>query len=234
MKNLVLYEFAARESELRLSPHCWKARLALAHKGLEATCLPWRLTEKDRIAFSGQGLVPVLVDGDKTISDSWRIALHLEEKYADGPSLFGGDAALSICRFVNSWADITLGMSIIRVILLDIHNCLHPTDQAYFRTSREARFGMSLEAVVDDQPARLVEVRKVIQPLRHLLKEQDYISGSTPSYADYCVFGIFMWARCSSAVELLESNDPVYAWRERLLDAFGGLARSAPTCVSPQ
>jgi hypothetical protein len=27
---------------------------------------------------------------------------------------------------------------------------------------------------------------------------------------------------------LLAEDDPVYAWRERLLDAFGGLARSAP------
>jgi len=232
IQDLVLYEFAGKDPGLRFSPHCWKARLALAHKGLEAERLPWRLMEKDGIAFSGQGLVPVLVDQGKAISDSWRIALHLEESYADRPSLFGSTAALPICHFINNWADITLGMAVIRVILLDIYNCLHPADQAYFRTSREARFGMPLEAVVADQPARLAEVRKALQPLRHLLKEQDYISGSSPSYVDYCVFGIFMWARCASAVDLLEPQDPVYAWRERLLDAFDGLARSAPTYLS--
>jgi hypothetical protein len=40
---------------------------------------------------------------------------------------------------------------------------------------------------------------------------------------------MFMWARCTSPLELLAADDPVHAWRERLLDAFGGMARAAPT-----
>jgi glutathione S-transferase len=51
--------------------------MALAHKGLEADRVPWRFVDKDKIAFSGQSLVPVLVHGDESISDSWRIALYL-------------------------------------------------------------------------------------------------------------------------------------------------------------
>jgi hypothetical protein len=27
---------------------------------------------------------------------------------------------------------------------------------------------------------------------------------------------------------LLASDDPIFSWRERMLDAFGGLARKAP------
>jgi hypothetical protein len=27
---------------------------------------------------------------------------------------------------------------------------------------------------------------------------------------------------------LLEADDPIYAWRERLLDAFDGMARKSP------
>jgi hypothetical protein len=38
---------------------------------------------------------------------------------------------------------------------------------------------------------------------------------------------MFMWARCC-AVELLEVDDVVTAWRGKLLNEFGGLARSAP------
>ena len=48
------------------------------------------------------------------------------------------------------------------------------------------------------------------------------------AYADYAVFGFFMWARCTSTLELLAADDPVAGWRERLLDAHGGLARQAP------
>lgn len=112
---------------------------------------------------------------------------------------------------------------------MDIFNCLYDGDRSYFRASREQRFGMTLEEVVTDPPARLAELRRAFHPIRVLLKNQAYLAGEAPAYADYCVFGFFMWARCVSAVELLEADDPIVGWRDRLLDAFGGLARSAPT-----
>jgi hypothetical protein len=42
------------------------------------------------------------------------------------------------------------------------------------------------------------------------------------------VFGPFQWARCISPFTLLEKDDPVRLWRDRLLDRFGGLARKSP------
>jgi glutathione S-transferase len=42
------------------------------------------------------------------------------------------------------------------------------------------------------------------------------------------VFGGFQWARAVSPFRLLEADDPIYAWREKLLDAFDGLARKSP------
>ena len=45
---------------------------------------------------------------------------------------------------------------------------------------------------------------------------------------DYIVFGGFQWARVVSPFKLLGEDDPVYAWRERLLDAFDGMARKSP------
>jgi glutathione S-transferase len=38
---MVLYELSAK-GDLRFSPFCWKARMALAHKGLEPEHVPWR------------------------------------------------------------------------------------------------------------------------------------------------------------------------------------------------
>ncbi|ENT6113732.1 hypothetical protein [Pseudomonas aeruginosa] len=43
----------------------------------------------------------------------------------------------------------------------------------------------------------------------------------------------FMWARCIHPEDLLAANEPLYAWRERLLDAFDGLARTAPLATFP-
>src|ERR1700748_1773595 len=144
--GLILYELAGADPSLRFSPHCWKIRMALKHKQLTAEGIPWRFTEKQLIAFSGQSTVPVLVDGDRSIGVSWRIAVYLEERYPNTPSLFGNqDVQLS--RFINSWADTTLLPAIARIIIVDIHRCADPIDKEYFRASREKRFGESLETV---------------------------------------------------------------------------------------
>jgi glutathione S-transferase len=227
--SLILYELAGADPNLRFSPHCWKTRMALAHKGLEAERRPWRFTEKEDIAFSGQGLVPVLVEDDEAVSDSWRIAEHLERRYPDAPSLFGDESGQAVSRFINSWADSVLVPAISRVILLDIHGVIHEKDRDYFRSSREQRYGMRLEDVVSDRAARLADLGRALAPLRTTLRQQSFIAGERPLYADYCAFGPFMWARCASTTELLAADDPVFTWRERLLDAFEGLARSAPT-----
>ena len=87
--TMKLFDLAGAESDRRFSPYCWRTKLALAHKGLIVETIPWRFTDTDAIAMSGQGRVPVLLDGDKVVSDSWAIANYLEDSYQDRPSLFG-------------------------------------------------------------------------------------------------------------------------------------------------
>ena len=104
--GLQLYDLAGAEPERRFSPYCWRTKLALMHKGLPFDTIPWRFTDKDVIAFSGQGRVPVLVDGDRVVFDSWTIANYLEDAYPDRPSLFGGDGrprGYSICQCLGGW-----------------------------------------------------------------------------------------------------------------------------------
>jgi len=72
----VLFELAGAEPR-RFSPFCWRARFALAHKGLEAKLEPVRFCDKGKLAASGQTLVPVLVDGARIVHDSFAIACYL-------------------------------------------------------------------------------------------------------------------------------------------------------------
>jgi len=225
--SLQLYDLAGAEPERRFSPYCWRTKLALAHKGLAVETIPWRFTDKDVIAFSGQGRVPVLVDGDRVVSDSWAIATYLEETYVDRPSLFGGSAGKALARFVNSWADNVVAPGIARLVLMDIYAHLHEKDRAYFRETRENRFGTKLEAVSADRDTRVVAFRQSLEPMRLMLGAQPFFGGETPNYADYIVFGCFQWSRCISEFQLLAADDPVAAWRARLLEAFDGLARDA-------
>jgi len=117
---------------------------------------------------------------------------------------------------------------LIGFVVLDICRHSAPQDQAYFRQSREERFGTTLENVVKDRDQRLPAFRDSLTPLRRTLERQRFLGGDAPAYADYVVFGAFQWARAISDFEVLASDDPVAAWRGRLLDAFGGLARRSP------
>ncbi len=231
--GLALYELAGADPALRFSPHCWKVRMALAHKGLAAQGIPWRFADKAALAFAGPfdhgETVPILLDGGEAVVDSWRIARHLDRRFPDRPSPFGAAGAVPLARFINHWADNALVPALARLLLLDIHDCLDAGDRDYFRRSRERRFGGTLEQVVADRPAHLATLRALLSPLRQTLGEQPFLGGAEPHYADYCLFGPFMWARCVSPVRLVEEDDPVFAWRERLLDAFDGHARAAPT-----
>ena len=79
--SIALYDLAGAEADRRFSPFCWRTRMALAHKALGVETLPWRFTEKDRLAETGQGKVPVMIDGERWLHDSWEIALYLEKTY---------------------------------------------------------------------------------------------------------------------------------------------------------
>jgi len=216
---LTLYDLAGAEPNRRFSPYCWRIRLALAHKQLPVETIPWRFTDKDVIAFSGQGRVPVLVDADKALAGSWTIANYLEQKYPDR-SLFGGPVGAALTRFVESWTDTILQPGLVPLILVDVFARLHEKDRAYFRASREQRLGMTLEAACADRDKRVIGFRQSLEPLRTTLRGQSFLGGETPNYADYIVFGAFMWARSTSPFELMEKDDPVALWRGRLLDRF--------------
>jgi glutathione S-transferase len=126
----------------------------------------------------------------------------------------------------------TLHGSVIRLIVSDIAMIVHDKDRAYFSESREQRFGMPLEQVTAGREERLKGFRESLLPLRHTLSAQPYLAGAEPAYADYIVFGSFQWARCCSAFELLDKDDVITAWRERMLDRFDGLARRAPCAAA--
>ncbi len=226
--TLKLFELVGTDASRPFSPYCWRTRMALAHKGLAAETIPWRFTEKGAIAPYKSEKVPVLLDGEKAIVDSWEIACYLEDAYPDRPSLFGGEGGRAAARFLNGWGDITIIAGIFPMIIADVPQRLGPEDHAYFRKTREARFNKVLEDVSADRDVRVVGFRQSLEPLRLALRAQPFIGGSSPNYGDYIVFGGFVWARAVSPFRLLTEDDPVHAWRERMLDAHGGLARKSP------
>lgn len=226
--SIILHDLAGADPDLRFSPYCWRTRFALAHKGLTVETIPWRFTDKAAIAFSGQDRVPVIRDGDRVVSDSWAIAEYLEDQYPM-PTMFGGSGGRAHARFINAWADAVLLPGIAPFIIRDLLDVVAPQDRDYFRQSREARFGTTLEQLQAGREARLPAFQASLTPLRLTLRRQEWLGGPAPSYADFIIGGTLMWPRCTSRYELIGKDDALSAWFDRLLALFGGLGQQAKT-----
>ena len=136
-------------------------------------------------------------------------------------------AGRAMSRHYSSLGDVPIG-SVAPFVVHDMYEHIDVADKAYFRASREKRFGKSLEDVVAGREARLPAFRDSLTAMRVTLKHQPFFGGTSPLYADYALFGAFQWARCVSPFQLLAADDPVAQSRGRLPDAFDGLARKAP------
>lgn len=226
---VTLYDLAGRDGR-RFGPTCWRVRLALAHKGLPCETVPTRFVDIGKIGDGRFKTLPTIRDGERWLTDSDAIAAHLEAAYPERPTLFGGPGGRTLTEFVRQWAQLTLHAEIGRMLLLDIHDHLADAeDQAYFRATREVRYGQTLEAVAAEREARIESFRRSLEPLRQLVQAQPFLGGPSPLYADYMILAPFQWARAISpfAQRLLVADDPVRAYLERLMDLHGGLARKA-------
>ena len=216
----------------RISPFSWRIRYALAHKGLDPEVVPTRFADADRIRrLSGQHFVPILDHDGEVVHDSWAIACHLEDRFPERRSLFGGAAGRGATRLVNIWCDSVLGAAMRRQIYGDFVWVIDPGDRAYFRHSREAMVGMTLEDYGAARDEYLDAFFGACAPLQHTLSEQPYLAGTAPAYVDYVVFSVFQWARIGSPRDLLANAagvDALRAWRSRMVALYGGLGDRFP------
>ncbi|ESY85545.1 beta-aryl ether-cleaving enzyme [Mesorhizobium sp. LNHC220B00] len=223
--TILLYDLVGRDEGRPFSPHCWKATMALAHKGLDISTAPTRFLEVPAVEGGVSKTVPVIRDGDKVVTDSFAIALYLEEAYPDRPSLFGGEGGKAMARFIERWSQSTIHPYVTTAALVDLHAMQDEQNGSYFRQSREQRFGKRLEDVVAVRDAGLATFRAALEPLRSMLSYQPFIGGASPLFADYIVFGALQWARIASPYKLLEDSDVVAQWFTRCLDLHGGVGR---------
>jgi glutathione S-transferase len=225
---IALWELGGQDGR-RYSLFSWRTRMALRHKALAFETRPVCMSDKAAIAFSAGKTVPVIKDGETVVRDSWKIAEHLEDRYPGGPSLFGGDIGRGLSQTFNTWVDRTIVPAMLPVIVADIHERVDPRDDAFFRDMMEKIVKKTLEQTRAEREEGLKRLGRALEPMQAALKRQAYVCGREPAYADYVLFSVFQWARIMSAQEVLGPEDPLCAWRERVLDLFGGFARNVPT-----
>jgi glutathione S-transferase len=225
--GITLYDLAGAEDNVRISPFCWRIRMALAHKGLPHMTVPWRLVEKDRILDASSVTVPVVVDGDVVVADSWQIATYLDRTYPARP-LFDSPQAVAYALWIHHWTERVLHPLIVPLILEDVLQAVHPMDVEYFVRSREEAYGRPIREICDRSPDAYARFAAELSFVRRVFKGSEFIAGEAPAYADYILFGAFQWARCCSPVRLHErAGEAIEAWFERMLALFDGLGRNA-------
>ena len=133
--------------------------------------------------------------------------------------------------FINAWTQQIQNPALISIILWDAFQAVDPADRDWWREDREKRYG-KLETYQDGKDEKLGPWRQSLEPLRVTLGEQQFLGGEEPVYADYTVFCTFLFARCVGQYDVVEPDDPIHNWCERLLDLFDGFARQAPAVTT--
>jgi glutathione S-transferase len=224
--TILLYDLVGSDPRRPFSPHCWKVAMALSHKGLAFKSVPTRYLEVPKVENGISKMVPVIRDGDAVVADSFAIALYLEKTYPERPTLFGGPGGEATARFVERWTQMSLHAYLGTAAVVDIHDRQDDANKAYFRESREARYGRKLEEVAAGRDAKVDGFRASLEPLRSMLTYQKWIGGEGPLFHDYIVFSAFQWMRVMSPYEFLAADDPVREWFGRCLDLHGGMGRA--------
>ena len=212
---LKLYDLSGKNN-LRFSPPCWNIKLCLIQNNIEFMTTPVRFTDKNKIAFSKQKLVPILDYKDGFVSDSWNIINWLDKNYND-KKIFLNLSSKNFSNFLYLWTSRQLLPILFKIIAHEIPNVLEGDDVDYFIRTREDRIKGSITKFIPKIPDHIREFRKLISPIRKIIEINGFISGKEPGVEDYIFFGNFKWVYSCSACNLLQECDPIYNWYRRII-----------------
>lgn len=254
---LELYQF-------ELSHYSEKVRLILDYKQLEYR--PIEVTpgvgQIELMQKSGSRQVPVLKDGSTYVADSTEIALYLERKYPERPILPADPLAKGQTLLMEEWADTSIGLKGRKAFV----GALNLNQN--FRTSLlPANTPDLVKTAIGAIPGEVLDVlgtgvgfggdavkeakKSLAQDLEALcliLQSQPYLTGDTPTLADFAVAGLSIYLKFPAGSYLnipdplkgkgvpgLADNitfEPFFAWRDRLYAEFRQGSSIPPTTGS--
>ena len=225
---MILYELDAI-NEQYFSPYSWRILMSLNHKNLykDVKRVQVKFSDKSLISHKGFNTVPVLEDGNNWTGESLKIAKYLEKAYPNQPSLFGGSENMNLTSIINQMLDTKIIGILARIIVGDVYKVLQPDDKIYFRKSREKILNKPIEEIELDSNKYIPVLQKELNPFRKVIRNNNFFTGPKPMYCDYILFGFFMWARNTRKKQLLEKDDVLWLWRERMLNLFDGFAKKS-------
>ena len=201
---------------MRFSPPCWNVKLCLIHKEISYETIPVIFSEKHKIKFSKQNLVPILKYKNGFVCDSWNIINWIDENYEKN-KLFVNEANKNFSYFLYLWTSRQLLPVLFKIIAHEIPNILEGDDIDYYINSREKRIMGPITKFKANINFSIQEFRKLIDPIRKIIDKNGFISGKEPGVEDYIFFGNFKWVDIVSCCQLLDAEDPINKWYRNIL-----------------
>ena len=212
---LKIYDLSGK-NDLRFSPPCWIVKICLIHKQIEFETEPVRFSEKNKIEFSNQQLLPILQHKDGFVYDSWNILNWLNENY-ENKKIFVNISSKNFSYFLYHWTSKQLLPILFKIIAHEIPNILEGEDIDYFIKTREERINGPITKFIPTISSSIKEFRKLIDPIRKIIEINGFISGKDPGIEDYIFFGNFKWVYSCSSCDLIDTTDPIYKWYKNIL-----------------
>lgn len=206
----ILFERAGLDG-LCPSPICWRSRIALSLKGVEATRRPMRFIDADQLAAeTGSRTVPVLSVAGQVIVNSDAIATHLDTMVPHGPMLIGDGA-------VAAGADLEreFGARVGPLVAGDFMRRLLPEDRGYFQESREKRYGRTFEELETVRSGLELDLAFSIGRLEPQLEENRYLAGDEVGWLDIVAYTYLLWIDFASPRSMPQLVNPARAWFDR-------------------
>jgi glutathione S-transferase len=211
---LRLYEVVNQDGA-SVSPFVWRAKFALAKKGLAYESVAVGYLDIPNIGSGTLKTVPILQSNDTFIVDSWLIAEWLDRTYPDHPAIFQSQSDTAMIRFFDKWFSTAVISRMLRACIGAFHDTLRLEDRGYFKTTREQRLGETFEAMAPKIADNIGAMRAALLPIRLTLQEQPFIGGEEPNYADFIGFAALISLGSVSRSTLLEEDDPMLPWLQR-------------------
>ena len=209
--SIRLYELRGKDPKYLWSSNPWKARMCLKLKGIDFESVPLTYPEihailPDILQKETGCTVPVLVDGENVIQDSFKIAKYLEEKYS-GASIFQGNLALH--EFIYNWIA-EIKEPLFKLVILDIANKLDDESKEYYIKKNTALYGNLRTVALNDREINVKNIQKNLNLLLNNLKENTFLSGETIGWTDITLSSfLYMIKLANESVfnEVIESTD---------------------------
>jgi glutathione S-transferase len=210
MGTLNLYQYT-------ISPFTEKVRRVLTYKKIRWNPIECHYEDKTNLLAVTGGKwtrVPVAEWDGEVVFNSADIIKWIDRKVPERRVI--PDGALGLCEIIDHWADNTLFMPILMLVIPDL---LDAAGDPTLKANREKLIGMSTARMREDAAAHRENLAALARMIDEQLRGKEYFLGGAFTMADASLYHPFFFLALNpSAFALVKDFSNLMRWYERIRD----------------